>query len=145
MDASMNASTWPLVVYFVLVVALVAALVALSYVLGEHHADPAKGEPFESGVVIVDSARLRFSAKYYLVAMFFVIFDVEALFLFAWAIAVREAGWAGYVEALVFIIILVAALIYLWRLGALDWGPRRRKREAPAIADTVARRAMVAD
>lgn len=128
----MTAMLWPLVLYFVLVTGLVGALVALSYVLGERHAEPAKGEPFESGVVSVGSARLRFSAKYYLIAMFFVIFDVEALFLYAWAVAVREAGWAGYVEALVFILVLVAALVYLWRLGALDWGPRRRKRNAHA-------------
>jgi NADH-quinone oxidoreductase subunit A len=141
----MSAPLWPLVVYFTLAVVLVAALVALSYVLGERHAAPAKGEPFESGVAIVGSAHLRFSAKYYLIAMFFVIFDVEALFLYAWAIAVREAGWAGYVEALVFIVILVAALIYLWRLGALDWGPLRRQRQVRAIADTAAQHAMVAD
>lgn len=128
----MTAMLWPLVLYFVLVTGLVGTLVALSYVLGERHSEPAKGEPFESGVVIVGSARLRFSAKYYLIAMFFVIFDVEALFLYAWAVAVREAGWAGYVEALVFILVLVAALVYLWRLGALDWGPRRRKRNACA-------------
>jgi len=136
---------WPLVVYFILVVALVAALVAFSYVLGERHAAPAKGEPFESGVAIVGSARLRFSAKYYLIAMFFVIFDVEALFLYAWAVAVREVGWAGYVEALVFILVLVAALIYLWRLGALDWGPPRRKREAHANPDTAVRHALVSE
>jgi NADH-quinone oxidoreductase subunit A len=136
---------WPLVVYFILVVALVAALVAFSYVLGERHAAPAKGEPFESGVAIVGSARLRFSAKYYLIAMFFVIFDVEALFLYAWAVAVREVGWAGYVEALVFILVLVAALIYLWRLGALDWGPPRRKRKAHANPDTAVRHALVSE
>jgi NADH-quinone oxidoreductase subunit A len=136
---------WPLVLYFVLVIALIGALVALSHVLGERHAEPAKGEPFESGVVIVGSARLRFSAKYYLVAMFFVIFDVEALFLYAWAVAVREAGWAGYVEALVFILVLVAALIYLWRLGALDWGPLRRTRKARTTPDTAVRHALVSE
>jgi NADH-quinone oxidoreductase subunit A len=136
---------WPLVLYVVLVIGLIGALVALSHVLGERHAEPAKGEPFESGVVIVGSARLRFSAKYYLIAMFFVIFDVEALFLYAWAVAVREAGWAGYVEALVFIFVLVAALVYLWRLGALDWGPPRRERKARATPETAAPHAMVAE
>jgi NADH-quinone oxidoreductase subunit A len=76
---------------------------------------------------ITGTARLRFSAKFYLVAMFFVIFDLEAVYLFGWAIAARNAGWAGYIEALVFTLILVAALIYLWRLGALDWGTFRRR------------------
>ncbi len=62
--------------------------------------------------------------KFYLVAMFFVIFDLETVFIFAWAIAFREVGWTGYIEMLVFVGVLVAALIYLWRLGALDWRPR---------------------
>jgi NADH-quinone oxidoreductase subunit A len=72
-------------------------------------------------------ARVRFPAKFYLVAMFFVIFDVEAVFLFAWAVAVRETGWAGYAEVLLFITVLLATLAYLWRVGALDWrqGSRR--------------------
>jgi NADH-quinone oxidoreductase subunit A len=134
-SAGASAPVWPLLLYFVLVTGLVGALVGLSYVLGERHAERAKGEPFEAGVVIVGSARLRFSARYYLIAMFFVIFDVEALFLYAWAAAVREAGWAGYVEALVFILVLVAALVYLWRLGALDWGPPRRKFPHALVSD----------
>lgn len=108
-------------VYFLLVAVLMAAIVVLSHLSGERHAARAADEPFESGIVPVGSARLRLSARFYLIAMFFVIFDVEALFLYAWAIAVREAGWAGYVEALIFIGVLLAALVYLWRLGALDW------------------------
>ncbi|MBP1624424.1 MAG: NADH-quinone oxidoreductase subunit [Acidobacteria bacterium] len=73
------------------------------------------------------SARLHFSAKFYLIAMFFVIFDLEAVFIFAWAVAVPELGWMGYLEVLIFIIVLAATLIYLWRLGALDWGPYRSR------------------
>ncbi len=73
------------------------------------------------------SARVRFSAKFYLVAMFFVIFDLEAVFLFAWAVAVRETGWTGYAEVLLFIRYCLRRLLYLWRVGALDWrqGSRR--------------------
>jgi NADH-quinone oxidoreductase subunit A len=112
---------WPLVVYFVAVILLVAAMLGLSYVLGQRHVDPATGEPYESGIVPTGSARLRLSAGFYLVALFFVIFDLEAVYLFGWAIAFRELGWRGYVEALVFIGILVAALLYLWLQGALDW------------------------
>jgi len=104
-------------------------MIALSHVLGQRHQDRATGEPYESGIVSTGSARLRLSAKFYLVALFFVIFDLEAVFLFAWAIAFRELGWVGYVEILVFIGILVAALIYLWRLGALDWGPVDRRKQ----------------
>ncbi|MGH8297118.1 MAG: NADH-quinone oxidoreductase subunit A [Steroidobacteraceae bacterium] len=122
---------WPLVLYFAAVVVLVAATLALSYVLGMRHTGRAAEEPFESGIVGVGSARLRFSAKFYLIAMFFVIFDLEAVYLFAWAIALRDVGWSGYFEVLIFIGILAAALAYLWRIGALEWGARRHRGEPP--------------
>ncbi len=112
---------WPLVVYFVLVVVMVGAILLVSYLLGPKHSEPATGEPYEGGIVSEGSARVRFSVRYYLVAMFFVIFDLEAVFVYAWAGAVRELGWAGYCSVLVFIGLLAAALIYLWRVGALDW------------------------
>ncbi len=121
----MNPGTlWPLAVYAAAVILLVGGMIGTSYVLGQRHRDRATGDPYESGIVSTGSARVRLSVKFYLVAMFFVIFDLEAVFLFAWAVAARELGWGGYVEALVFIGILVAALVYLWRRGALDWGPR---------------------
>ena len=118
---------WPLGVYLVIVVMLVVAMLGLSFVLGQRHHNRATGTPYESGILSEGSARVRFSAKFYLVAMFFVIFDLEAVFLFAWAVAVRETGWAGYAEVLLFITVLLATLAYLWRVGALDWrqGSRR--------------------
>lgn len=79
------------------------------------------GEPYESGIVSTGTAQVRFDVRFYLVAMFFVIFDLETIFIFAWAVAARELGWTGYVEILIFIGILIAVLVYLWRLGALDW------------------------
>jgi NADH-quinone oxidoreductase subunit A len=118
---------WPILVYFFAVLTLVALMIGSSYILGERHKECQTGEPYESGVVSTGSARLRFDAKFYLVAMFFVIFDLEAVFLFAWTVALREVGWAGYIEILVFVSILLAALFYLWRLGALDWGPIERE------------------
>ncbi len=121
-----GATFWPLVAYISAVVLLVAAVIALSSVLGPRHTERATGEPFESGILPTGSARLHFSAKFYLIAMFFVIFDLEAIFVFAWAVAVPDLGWAGYVEILIFIIVLITTLIYLWRLGALDWGPYLR-------------------
>lgn len=122
-----SAPLWPLVLYFAAIVVLVAAMLGVSYILGSRHTAKATLQPFESGIVSVGSARLRFPAKFYLVAMFFVIFDLEAVFIFAWAIAFRDVGWAGYIEILVFIGVLVAALAYLWRIGALDWGARRER------------------
>ena len=119
---------WPLLVYFAAVILLVMVMLGLSYLLGQQHRERATTEPFESGIVPVGYARFRLSAKFYLVAMFFVIFDLEAVFLFAWAIAFRETGWAGYIEVVIFIGILVAALVYLWRLGALDWGSEGRRK-----------------
>ena len=96
---------------------------AISYVLGQRHDEHATGQPYESGILSEGSARVHVSSKFYLVAMFFVIFDLEAIFIFAWAIAARELGWAGYWGILVFVTILLAALAYLWRLGALIGAP----------------------
>lgn len=124
-----TANTWSLIVYVVAVCGLVALMVLLSWVLGGRDWGRAKNDPFESGVVGQGTARLRLSAKFYLVAMFFVIFDVEALFLYAWAVSVRESGWAGFIEAFVFIFILTASLVYLWKIGALDWAPASRKEQ----------------
>ncbi len=117
---------WAFGVYFALVFALVVAMLAVSYVLGQRHREAATDSPYESGIVSTGSAHLRLSAKFYLVAMFVVIFDLEAVFIFAWAVAGRELGWAGYWELLIFSGVLVAALVYLWRVGALDWGSIQR-------------------
>ena len=115
---------WSLVIYAILVILLVSAVLVLSYILGERHQERATGEPYESGMVPTGSARLRISVKYYLIALFFVIFDLESAFIYIWAISFRQTGWAGYVEVVVFIGILLATLVYLWRSGALDWGPK---------------------
>lgn len=120
---------WPLVTYFLAVLVLVALMMGLSHVLGERSRSGSKAtvEPFESGIVATGTPLLRFSVHFYLVAIFFVIFDIEAVFIFAWAIAFRESGWAGYIEILIFITVLMAALAYLWMIGALDWRTARQK------------------
>src|ERR1700742_3374489 len=118
---------WPLAVYLVIITGLVAAMLGLSFVLGQRHNNRQTGSPYESGILSQGSARVRLSAKFYLVAMFFVIFDLEAVFIFAWAVAVRELGWTGYAEAFLFIAVLLATLVYLGRVGALDWGPGSRR------------------
>lgn len=133
MQTSITAASpvWPLAVYFAAVIFLVLAMLGLSYVLGQRHKQRATGEPYESGIATTGSARIRYDVKFYLNAMFFVIFDLEAVFLFAWAVAFREVGWLGYAEALIFIFVLLAALIYLWRLGALDWSTPRQRARGP--------------
>ena len=120
-------TTWPLFLYAGLVLLLTGVMLGLSYLLGERHKGKARGEPYESGIPPTGSARLRFDVKFYRVATYFVIFDVEAVFLFAWALSVRKLGWPGYIEVLVFVGILAAALVYLWRTGALDWGTSGRR------------------
>ena len=114
---------WPLLLYTALVVVLLAAILSLSYILGQHHKDRATGEPYEGGILQAGSARLRFSAQFYLVAMLFVIFDVEAVFIMLWALGFYELGWPGYIGAAIFIGQLVVVLIYEWGIGALDFGP----------------------
>ncbi len=121
---------WPLAIYSTSVLIVVAAMIGISYLLGERHRDRATGEPYESGILSTGSARVRLSIHFYLVAMYFVIFDLEVVYLFAWAVAVPELGWLGYCEVLIFVGILLAALIYLWRIGGLDWGPTPRRRHS---------------
>ncbi|MGH8548282.1 MAG: NADH-quinone oxidoreductase subunit A [Methylococcales bacterium] len=118
---------WPLIFYGFAVLAVVAVMLGGSYLLG--HRARQSGDPFESGIVPVGTSQIQYTVPFYLVAIFFVIFDLEAVFLFAWAIAFRESGWAGYIEILIFIGVLVAALVYLWRIGALDWRTARQKRQ----------------
>ena len=131
---------WPLAVYLVIVSTLVVAMLGLSFILGQRHNNRATGSPYESGILSQGSARVRLSAKFYLVAMFFVIFDLEAVFIFAWAISVRETGWTGYAEATLFIAVLLATLVYLWRVGALDW---RQGSGRTVSQKTVVRHALV--
>ncbi len=116
---------WPIILYFILVAGLIGVMLGLSYVLGERHMERSTGLPYEGGIVSRGSARVRFPAKYYLVAMFFVVVDLESVFIFAWAIVGKEVGWAGYIEVVIFIGVLVASLIYLWRIGALDWASNK--------------------
>ena len=133
-----NLEIWPLVVYFVAVIALVLTMLGLSWLLGEQRANAATNEPFESGVVSVGDAQGRISVDFYLIAIFFVIFDLETVFIFAWAIAFFELGWQGYFAIMVFVAVLVVALIYEWRSGALDWGIKTRTGLEPEATGNLA-------
>lgn len=117
----------PILVYGAIVLSLVGIMLGLSYVLGQKHQERATGEPYEGGIVSAGSARLRFSSQFYLIAMLFVIFDVETIFIVSWAVAFQELGWYGYVGVMVFVILLFVVLIYEWRNGALDFGPDGRR------------------
>lgn len=128
--AQVVAQHWSFAAYVIGALLICAFMLAIPVWLGGRAFGRAKNEPFESGAASVGTARMRFSAKFYLTAMFFVIFDIEALFLYAWSVSVRESGWAGFIEAVIFIAVLLAGLVYIWRLGALDWAPEARRKKA---------------
>jgi len=118
---------WPLLLYASVILVLLVLILSLSHILGQRHKDRSTNLPYEGGIQQTGSARLRFSAQFYLVAMLFVIFDVEAVFLFLWALSFAELGWPGYLGASVFILQLVIVLIYEWGIGALDIGPDTKR------------------
>ena len=129
---SSTASTmplWPLALYFAVVLGVVLSMLGLSARLGERHRQKATPEPYEAGIVVTGSARVRLSAHFYLIAMLFVLFDLEAVFIFAWAVAARELGWQGYLGSLFFLGVLVVGLLYEWRSGALEQGLHGRQQQ----------------
>jgi|TARA_R110002073_G_scaffold7032_3_gene40695 NADH-quinone oxidoreductase subunit A len=127
---SSETSLLPFLIYVLAVLLLVATMLGLSYVLGQRRANKATNMPFESGVLSVGSPQIHMSVEFYLVAIFFVIFDLETVFIFAWAVAFFELGWEGLIAMSVFILILGVALIYELKTGALDWGIKSRTGDA---------------
>lgn len=111
---------WPLALYVAGVLVVVGGMLGSSYLLGHRAPNRAKQEPYESGVKATGSSNTRLSISFYLMATFFVIFDLESVFVFAWAIAIRELGWVVYAQMVVFLVVVAAALVYLWREGALE-------------------------
>ena len=117
---------WPFLIYVILAAGLATAMIVISFLLGERHHERVTDEPYESGIKPTGTTGIHLSIKFYRVALFFVIFDVESIFIFAWAIAFRQLGWAGYIEIIIFITVLVLTLIYLWRMGTLDWNNKKK-------------------
>ncbi|GAC88452.1 NADH-quinone oxidoreductase subunit A/NADH-ubiquinone/plastoquinone oxidoreductase subunit 3 [Gluconobacter thailandicus F149-1 = NBRC 100600] len=118
-------------VYGFAIAVLIVCMLLLAAVTGTRSARSARRRslfmPFESGIIPTGSAHLRLPVQYYLIAMFFVIFDVEAAFVFAWATVVTKTGWVGYWSVVTFLAFLALSLAYLWRSGALEWGPHPRQ------------------
>jgi NADH-quinone oxidoreductase subunit A len=117
------------------VLGIAGILVFISWILGQKHHERVTGEPYESGIAPTGSPRVPFNVDFYMVGLLFVIFDLEAAFLFAWAVSARRLGWQGYGGVLVFIAILVVGLLYEWRQGALDFGPPGRRLPRSAATD----------
>jgi NADH-quinone oxidoreductase subunit A len=118
---------WPFILFASIVIILIGVMLGLSYLLGEHHKEKTTDEPYESGIPPTGDARLRFSSGFYILAMFFVIFDLDAAFIMLWAVSFRELGLPGYIGIVVFIGLLMVLLIYELRIGALDFGPDGEK------------------
>jgi NADH-quinone oxidoreductase subunit A len=116
-----------LAVYGFLVFALVAFLLFLSSWLGEKKTTIEKQRVYESGIIPTGTARLHYPVPFYLVAIFFLIFDVEAAYIFSWAVAYYGLGWWGWLEISFFIMVLLLGLVYIWKKGGLDWGPIGKK------------------
>jgi NADH-quinone oxidoreductase subunit A len=109
-------------------VLVASGLVALSFLLGKRVKSRVKDTPYESGIAPTGSARERFSVKFYLVAIVFILFDIEAVFLYPWAVVYRELKMFAFVEMFLFIILILSGFFYIWKKGALDWS-----REAPNV------------
>ena len=118
----------PLLIHFLVALALVGVIVLLSYLVGYRRPTAAKMSPYECGMTPVGDARGRFSVKFYLVAMLFILFDVEAVFLYPWAVILRDLKMFGFWEMLVYIGIMLVGFFYVWKKGALDWGQPSARR-----------------
>ena len=116
-----------LVIYVVLILLFVAFQLVIAIWLGEKKKTVEKLRPYESGIIPTGTARLHYPVPFYLVAIFFLIFDVEGAFIFSWAIGHGKLGWSGWMQISFFIVMLLLGLLYIWRKGGLDWGPMTKK------------------
>src|SRR5579863_6005727 len=114
--------TWfPVLIQILIAIAVAAAMIGLSALLGRHVWDPVKSTPYESGMTPVGNARERFTVKFYLVGMVFILFDIEAIFLYPWAVIYRELKLFAFFEMLLFIVLVLCGFFYIWKKGILDW------------------------
>jgi NADH-quinone oxidoreductase subunit A len=121
MPTSYSETYFPVLVQIVIAVVLAAALVAISFLLGKRVRNRVKDSPYESGIAPTGTARERFTVKFYLVAIVFILFDIEAVFLYPWAVVYRELKLFGFFEMLIFVVLVLSGFFYIWKKGALDW------------------------
>jgi NADH-quinone oxidoreductase subunit A len=138
MPTSYPETFFPVLVQIALAAIIAGALVGLSYFLGKKVKDLVKDTPYECGIAPTGSARERFSVKFYLVAIVFILFDIEAIFLYPWAVVYRELKMFAFVEMLLFVILIMSGFFYIWKKGALDWSA-----EGPEVKEELARRVVV--
>jgi NADH-quinone oxidoreductase subunit A len=122
-------SYFPVLLQILLAGATAGALVTLSWLLGQRTRSPQKDTPYECGMAPTGSARERFSVKFYLVAIVFILFDIEAVFLYPWVVVYRDLKLFGFFEMLLFIVLIVSGFFYIWKKGALDWSQYRADKD----------------
>src|SRR5450755_2350285 len=127
----MAESWFPVLIQAVLAMVIAAALVTLSFVIGHRVKNRIKDTPYESGITPTGDARHRFSVKFYLVAMLFILFDIEAIFLYPWVVVYRELKMFAFVEMLIFVVLILSGFFYIWKKGALDWSGADRTSRKP--------------
>src|SRR5947209_14761620 len=119
---------FPVLLQAVIAMALAAGLLSVSFLLGKKVRNKVKDMPYESGIVPTGDARQRFSVKFYLVGMLFILFDIEAIFLYPWVVVYRDLKMFAFVEMLVFVVFILSGFFYIWKKGALDWAESDRAR-----------------
>ena len=129
MPTSLTETYFPVLLQALVAMLLAAGLITVSYLLGKRVKNRVKDMPYESGIVPTGDARQRFSVKFYLVAMLFIVFDIEAIFLYPWAVVYRELLMPGFIEMLIFVILILSGFFYIWKKGALDWSVADSKRK----------------
>ena len=112
---------WPVLLQALIAMAVAAGMIGISYILGKKIRNRVKDMPYECGITPTGSARERFSVKFYLVGMLFILFDIEAIFLYPWAVVYRELRLFAFFEMLLFVALVLAGFFYIWKKGALDW------------------------
>lgn len=117
---------FPVFLQAVIAMAVAAGMVGGGYLFGKRVKNKAKDLPYECGIVPTGTARERFSVKFYLVAMIFILFDIEAIFLYPWAVVYRQLGLFGFFEMFIFAVLILSGFFYIWKKGALDWGPKQQ-------------------
>jgi NADH-quinone oxidoreductase subunit A len=118
---------FPVLLQALIAMAVAAGMLGASYLLGKRVRNRVKDTPYECGMAPVGDARQRFSVKFYLVAMLFILFDIEAIFLYPWAMVYHELKMFAFVEMLIFIVLILAGFFYIWKKGALDWSGAARE------------------
>ena len=129
MPTSATEVYFPVLLQALVAMLLAAGLITVSYFLGKRVKNRVKDMPYESGIVPTGDARQRFSVKFYLGGMLFILFDIEAIFLYPWAVVYRELAMPGFVEMLIFVILILSGFFYIWKKGALDWSGSDSRRK----------------